>query len=193
MNHPIRSWAKGQAIMRASPQVREMIEVGREHRWRFQPMGRAHVPTKPVYARDWVVVPIDEDTSQIPDVSLERVRALFEAGVRPKAFVIAHETPRVLAAPPGSARVPAQPAIDWPKLREDAAQRAKKLAERLPDLEVVGPVLLQGAKVVGIAVAVMVAVPLLLVGAVGALALADPVLIAVTEDDYWVEIDRWYA
>ena len=196
MRGTIRSWVNGQVIMRASPQVREMVDVGREHRWRFQPMGRAHVPEKPVYLRDWVVVPIGQDTSEIPEPSLERVRALFEAGVRPKAFVMAHETPRMLAAPPGSTSLPAKPSIDWGKVKEDAAERAQRLMTRLPDTETVKPVLIQGAKALGMAAAAaaaVVAVPLLLVGLLGAVALADPVLIAVTDDDYFVEIDRWWA
>ena len=43
------------------------------------------------------------------------------------------------------------------------------------------------------AVVAVLAMPLFLIGGIGALVLVDPVLIAVTEDGYWVEIDRWYS
>jgi len=193
MNRPVRRWMNQQVITRTSPEARTMVVVGRSNHWHFQAMGKAEIPTRPLFLRNWVLVPIDQDSSLIPASALQRVQAIYSAGLRPKGFVLAHEAPRELKAPPGSDTPKSGPRVDWRKLREESTEKLKRAADHLPDMSVVGPVLIQGLKVLGIAMAGLAAVPILLAGAVGAAVLVDPVLFAVTSDGYWVEIDRWYA
>jgi len=193
MNQPVRDWMRGEVMVRRSPRVREMVAVGRENHWRFRPMGRASVPTAPVRLRDWMLVPVEQDSSHIPARSLERVQALYEAGVRPKAYILAHETPRTLTASTVAEAGPVKESFDWAKIRQEAARRAGQLAEHLPDWEVVGSVALKVLTVLGVTAGALAAVPVLLVGLVATAVLVDPILIAVTEDDYWVEIDRWWV
>jgi len=193
MNQPVRDWMRGEVMVRRSRRVREMVAVGRENHWRFRPMGRASVPTAPVRLRDWMLVPVERDSSHIPARSLERVQALYEAGVRPKAYILAHETPRTLTASTVAEAGPVKESFDWAKIRQEAARRAGQLAEHLPDWEVVGSVALKVLTVLGVTAGALAAVPVLLVGLVATAVLVDPILIAVTEDDYWVEIDRWWV
>ena len=193
MNRPVRDWMRGEVLVRRSPQVREMVAVGRENHWRFRPMGRAAVPTAPVHLGDCMLVPVEQDSSRIPARALERVQALYEAGVRPKAYILAHETPRTLAASTAVEAGPVKESFDWNKIRQEAAGRAGQLAEHLPDWEVVGAVAVKVLTVLGVAAGALAVIPVLLVGVVAAAVLVDPILIAVTEDDYWVEIDRWWV
>ena len=185
MNRPIRNWMNQQVIVRASPEVRELVDVGRKHRWHFHAMGKAEIPTRPVFLRNWVLVPVEQDSSQIPARALERIQAIYEAGLRPKGFVIAHEAPRTLANP-------AQDEDSADGLRIDA-EKLKRIVldDVLPRLTAA---LRVGAPLVGKCVLVALQGTLWVLGGIGMLAavvLIDPVLIAVTEDGYWVEIDRW--
>jgi hypothetical protein len=60
-------------------------------------------------------------------------------------------------------------------------------------LILVGPLLI---KLLVAAVAALVAAlvaPVLFVGLMGAAILVDPMLVAVTEDGYWVVVDQWWS
>ena len=187
MNRPIRNWMKRQVIVRASPEVRELVDVGRKHRWHFHAMGKAEIPARQIFLRNWMLVPVEQDTSLIPARALERVQAIYEAGLRPKGFVIAHEAPRTLANPAQDEDYADGPRIDAEKLKRIV------LDDVLPRLTAA---LRVGAPLVGKCVLVALQGTLWVLGGIGMLAtvaLLDPVLIAVTEDGYWVEIDRWEA
>jgi hypothetical protein len=107
---------------------------------------------------------------------MQRIQTLFEVGIRPKGFVIVHEAPKILTGPIAEPDEPAR---------------------QLPDLKTAGKDLAIGAVgLVGfallivsvVAAAAAIAIPAaLLAGAV----MIDPILIAVMEDDTWIEIDRW--
>jgi hypothetical protein len=159
-------------------QERELMRVATEHHWPFRVMGVAPVPAEPVFLNNWWLIPIAADHSQIPTRALERVQAIYEAGIRPKAFVIAHEAPKQLPAPRGTPII--SPLEFW----------SKKLAEHsLTALKVIGVVF---------AAVVPVLITILGVGAMAAVGLAgvlmtDPCLIAVTDDDVWVLVDYWMA
>lgn len=160
-------------------QERELMTMAAERHWPFRVLGVAPVPKTALYHNNWWLVPISEDHSQIPARALERVQAIYEAGIRPKAFVIAHEAPSQLEAPtPG-------PQISklemW--LRQGATYS--------------GPIIKGVATVVTtvvlpLAVATVGAGLLLSLGLVAAV-LSDPCLIAVTEDNVWIQIDYWMA
>jgi hypothetical protein len=161
------------------PQERKLMEVATDHHWPFKVMGVAPVPERPVYhnvgENNWWLVPLTEDRSQIPAPALDRVRAIYEAGIRPKAFVIAHEAPKQLMAPAGAPQV----------------SRMEFWANQIARYS------LTTAKVTGIILATVV-IPLVVAGlGVGLLTLVslasgiDPKLIVVTDQNVWVEIYSW--
>lgn len=153
------------------------MELGSRQQWNFRILGVAPVPERAVFHNQWWLVPLQEDTSAIPARSLLRVRAIYEAGLSPKAFVIAHEAPRQIAPPPGTLLV--SPFAYWTKRAADSSVSV--------------------AKCVGTALGALVPAVLTILGtgllaglALGAL-VVDPCLIAVTEDDVWIQIDYWKA
>lgn len=159
-------------------QEKQILTLGRMQHWDFRVLGVAPVPTTAIYHNDWWLVPLHEDTSVIPARALERVQALYAAGIRPKAFVIAHEAPKQIAPPRETLIV--SPFAYWSKR--------------------VGEGIIQTAKVAGTVVSVVAPVVLAVLGAglfasfalAGAL-VADPCLIAITDDDVWIQIDYWMA
>jgi len=156
----------------ASPETQQLMVLGQARGWNFAMLGQAPLPTAPVRVGKWLIVPAEQDTSQIPARALERVQAIYAAGLRPKGFVLVHEAPMALAA----GRDEQKPAFP------------QQFASVLPMLEgLLGGMLVSGF--VAIAAALLLTIPLTLVA--GAL-LLDPILIAVTEDGDWIEIDRWW-
>ncbi len=120
-------------------------------------------------------MPVQHDTSQIPARALSRVRAIYEAGLRPKSFVVVHEAPLQLAVP-----------------KEKIAN--KTISPLFPS-ELISPLLTDAVgsvalKVASLAATAVFAIPAALLVSV---AMLDPILIAITEDDHWIEIDRWYV
>ena len=167
------------ALMPVLEQERTIMDVGKTHHWPFRVLGVAPVPGKPVYYKQWLLVPIAQDQSVIPARSLERVKAIYEGGGRPKTFVLMHEAPAQLPAPK-----------DAPKLSQ-LEYRTRQLAEHSETIGQVAGVL------VAVAVPVLAVVfgtgLLLTLGLLGGLMAVDPILIAITDVDVWIEIDRWNA
>lgn len=165
------------ARMPVRMQEREIMKMGTDRRWPFLVLGAAPVPPVPIFHNGWWLVPIIEDHSPIPERSMERVHALFEAGIRPKAFVIAHEAPMQLRAPANTPRV--SPLEFW-------VQRLT--AHSIAALQITGKILT--TVVLPLTVAVLGVTLSAMVG-LAAVALSDPCLIAVTDDDVWIQIDFW--
>jgi hypothetical protein len=150
-----------------------LLSLGRQRNWDFKILGQAPLPNQPIHLQEWLIVPAHQDSSHIPARTLERIQAIFAMGLRPKGFVIVHEAPRLLPAPE---KVDPEPAI---------------LPSTSPDSKtlVTG---LRGA--VGVVIPVAAAVISMIVPATIAMGafLLDPILVAVTEDNTWIEIDRWW-
>lgn len=156
----------------AGSETKQFVTLGEKRGWEFLVLGRAPLPTEPVRMEKWLIVPAEQDTSHIPARALERVQAIYEAGMRPKGFVLVHEAPMVLSSG---------------QHNENKAMLPDQFASVLPVIEgVLGGVVASG--LIAIAAALLLAAPLTLFA--GAM-LLDPILIAVTEDGYWIEIDRW--
>ena len=166
-----------------SPWVQELLALGKQEVWDFALLGQAPMPEKPVRLEDWLIVPAQQDSSEIPERAMARVQAIFAAGIRPKGFVLVHEAPMLLAPPEGAEaqRTGSQWALD-PETTQKVIESLSFGISALAKV-VAGAVTL-------IAVAGAVVVPAIFMAGV---ALIDPILIAVTEDDYWVEIDRWWV
>lgn len=163
-----------------SPEVQELMTLGRGESWDFAVLGQAPMPSRPVRLQDWLIVPAEQDNSEIPERALARVAAIFAAGIRPKGFILVHEAPMQLPAPQGEQTQAPKP--QWVLDPEITQKAINGLSFGITTL----------AKVMLGAVALVSTVLLPAVFLTGA-ALIDPILIAVTEDDYWIEIDRWWV
>ena len=154
----------------------QLMNLGDRRGWNCAVLGQAPMPTSAFQLGEWWVVPAHEDTSKIPSRAMQRIQTIFEVGIRPKGFVIVHEAPKILTGP---VEEPAKPSRQLPDLKT----AGKDLA--------IGAVGLAGFALLlvsAVAAAAAIAIPAaLLAGAV----MIDPILIAVMEDDTWIEIDRW--
>ncbi len=189
---PLRHLALG----RVSREAAAVLELGEEKGFGFRVLGRAPMIGEPLFTGDWWVVPAQMDTAPIPaEVKpqvIERVRAIYSAGLRPKGWVIAHETPRLLAAPKVKSGQPPTPW--WKRYWLTVAARPAAVGALAVALVVLGPIIAAALMAVLIKVAVVMAAILAIPAAVlglGAVSAVDPVLVMVTEDNVWIEIHRW--
>ena len=169
-----------------SPETRQLVSLGQEHGWDFSVLGQAPLPSEPVRLGDWLIVPAHQDSSDIPDRAYERLQAIFTSGLRPKGFVMVHEAPKLLPAPGQEQANRLQMSALPPKVKSTL-----KLVSGALGVLAISVVVVTGLAIIAIAalfLAGLLAVPAFLV--VGAV-VVDPILVAVTEDEYWVEIDRW--
>lgn len=94
-------------------QAQQFLVLGRRYGWHFAHLGNAPLPEAPVHIGQWWLVPAEQDTKPLPGHAIGRVQAVYQAGLRPKGWVVAHEAPRLL---PAQKQAPvAKPAI-WPYL-----------------------------------------------------------------------------
>ena len=171
MNTSITKPSASNSIAGISPEASQLVTLGRRHRWPFQVLGQAPMLQETVRLGDWLLVPAQQDSSAIPARSLERVQAIFGAGLRPQGFVLVHEAPKLLKAPVVAKEKPiAQPDVSASILPNSTLDIATALGT-------------------GLAAFASMILPMLFM--VAAVALADPILVAVTEDGWWIEIDRW--
>lgn len=168
-----------------SLETQNLLSLGWARGWDFAVLGKAPMPKEAVWLGDWLLVPAQEDTSEIPPRALDRVQTIFEVGLRPQGFVVVHEAPKLLPAPAGSE----MQSLRLPGIPTHIRSTLKKVGTGL------GALAVAAGAVVGVVamalVALMAAAALLVPFALVAAVSIDPILIAVTEDGYWVEIDRW--
>ena len=171
MNTSVTTTRIGNLSVNLSPETGQLLALGKRNRWPFRVLGRAPMLHESVRLGDWLLVPAQADSSPIPERALARIQAIFAAGVRPKGFVLVHEAPKLLKAP----REPRKdPESAWPNPSTAMPQSVLDVATALGK---------------GIAALASTVLPMLFLFA--AAAIADPILVAITEDNYWVEIDRW--
>ena len=163
---------------RIGPESRQLLSLGQKRGWDFTILGRAPLPREHVRLGDWLIVPAHQDNSLIPQRAFDRVQSIFAVGIRPKGFVIVHEAPQLLSGP------------------QQIKERPSLFPNLTPALKVVGGVLgtlavvtlgIGGLAVVFVAGAALALPAVIVAGAI----VLDPILIAVTDDDTWIEIDRW--
>jgi hypothetical protein len=164
-----------------SLQTQALVDFGQDMGWNPTILGQAPLPQVPVRVGDWLIVPAEQDSSIVPERAFKRVQALYAAGIQPKGFVLVHEAPALLAAP---AQVE-QPS-GWRSKLPQAKEAVVLLAKAGGALAASAAV----ATLAVVAVGAVIAVALPVVALVGVAAL-DPILIAVMDDDHWIEIDRW--
>lgn len=129
-------------------QTQLLLDIGECFNWDFVCLGCAPIPSQPVRAGEWLIVPASQDTSPIPKQTMGRIQTIYREGIRPLSWVVVHEAPAQLCPP-----------------------QENKRAHILPYLALLG--------VLGFWLA-------------STLAVVDPILIAITPDLDWIEIDRWY-
>lgn len=155
------------------PNTFKLVQLGQRRGWDVAVLGRAPMLAQPVRLKEWLLVPAHDDTSQLPTRAYKRIQTLFVEGIRPQGFVVVHEAPRQL--PSG-----------LPTHRPPLYMPAQ--SDLLPALSAFGKV----AGSVLVATAALTGIALMSSMFVG-LALLDPILVAVTTENCWVEIDRWLA
>ena len=164
-----------------SNQVPRFVSLGKSHGWDFRVLGKAPMPSRHLRIGSWLLVPAQQDSSSIPIRAYERIQTIFAGGLRPQGFVLVHEAPLVLSAPQQPGEIEKQNSS-----KESIAKTAGLLGAILT-----GAGALSAALAVGLGIlllgGVLLIPTLLLAGAV----MVDPILVAVTEDGYWIEIDRW--
>lgn len=175
----------------AHSETARLLAFGRQNGWDVQVLGQAPLPLVPIHSGGWLIVPAEQDTTPIPERALERIQQVYAAGLRPRGFVLVHEAPPQLPAHVESASEEYAISHEPPARRE-----LKKLLKAAPGALLVGLLGVAGATALAAVLAVVLAGGLV-VGAVAllgaALAGIDPILVAVMEDDSWVEIDRWWT
>ena len=85
-------------------QEERLMTLAERWNWRFEVVGVAPIPEAPVPCRDRLLVPIEQDATQLPPEALRKIEAIYNQGIWPKALLLAHEAPQVLA-PPKSTRI----------------------------------------------------------------------------------------
>jgi len=165
---PVKQSVGARHLPRPSHEAGQLVALGRAHYLPFQVLGRAPMVEQPVRLGDWLLIPAQQDSTAIPARAINRIRTIFDAGIRPQGFVLVHEAPMLLKAPPAPRVEPRTVAgtISSPEATGDLAAT-------------VGTVLSALASMI---------VPMMMFAAA---AIVDPILVAVTEDGYWIEIDRW--
>ena len=174
----------GRIIPLVDRETRTLLELGRQQDWDFAILGRAPLPDQPVRLGDWLVIPAYQDSSQVPARTLERIQAIYAAGLRPKGFLLVHEAPLALPAPE-------KETIEIPQMPTYPRNNRKMIVIAIAVL-IFGLIILP-ATVAVIAAALTATASLAAPAAlVVSAAILDPILVAVSEDGYWVEIDRWW-
>jgi hypothetical protein len=146
-------------------QAQQLIALGDRMGWQTQVIGQAPMLKEAVRLQDWMLVPAHEDTTAIPARTMRRIHTLFSQGLRPQGFVVVHEAPMQLTAP--KPVIEEKPPVEW---------------------EGVGKAVSVITKVMGV---LLLGSMLLPFGLLAGMVMLDPILVAVTEDGYWIEIDRW--
>jgi len=155
-------------------QTKQLLALGQENRWPIQVLGKAPMLKQPIRIQDWLLVPSTMDSTSLPDQAIQRIKALYEAGIRPQGFVMVHEAPLQLPSPTP---------MEKPKVDK---QLLKKIGGAA-----IGLAAITGSLVAAVGVAIVGGLLILPAGLLAAAVIIDPILVAVMPDDSWVEIDRW--
>jgi len=156
------------------PQAKQLLTLGEENHWPTQILGRAPMLEEPLRVREWVLVPSTMDSTKLPAHAVERIYDIYVAGIQPQGFVIVHEAPLEIEAP--------QPVVKQ-KVDSDLLKKIGGAA--------LGAGFLSGSIVALAGIAILGGILLAPIGLLGAAVVLDPILVVVTNDNYWIEIDRW--
>ena len=77
----------------------QLLNFGRKRGWKFNDLGKASLPERPVHLEEWLIVPAHLGSSLVPDRVLERINKIYEFGYQPEGWLVIHKAPKLLAAP----------------------------------------------------------------------------------------------
>jgi len=140
-------------------------------------LGQSMAPVIPQQVGDWWLEPLGPATI-LPARAQRRLRAVLAAGVVPRAVVVFHELP---ATPSARLSAVQRHVVSVARALPPMAAAVERSALRL--LPVLGWLLIAAVRALLCGLAAVVA----------ALVLVDPCLVVVTEDGWWLEVDRWLA
>ena len=161
-----------------STQSAQMLSLGRRNGWGFQHLGYAELPERPVRLQDWHIVPANQDATPVPPRTLERIKAIYLAGFRPKGFVVVHEAPKSFKAPQPEQSTrrmlppPVVPALTLNSNITSGSSNISSIADSFGS---------------SFSILATMLFPILFIGALA----LDPIVVAVMEDGSWIELDRW--
>jgi len=156
------------------PQTEQLLTLGEEKHWFTQILGQAPMLEEPLRVREWVLMPALMDETPLPDHAMERIHAVYEADIQPQGFVLVHEAPLEIKAPVTDLK------------QKENADLLKKIGGAA-----LGVGILSGSIVALVGIALLGGILLAPIGLLGAAVVLDPILVVVTTDNYWIEIDRW--
>ena len=162
----------GESIL--GPQTKQLLTLGEENHWSTQILGQAPMLKEPLLVKNWVLMPALLDETPLPERAMERIHAVYKVGIRPQGFVIVHEDPLQIETPQTEVK---------PKLDSDLLKKIGGAA--------MGIGILTGSIAALVGIAILGGILLAPIGLLGAAVVLDPILVVVTTDNYWVEIDRW--
>jgi hypothetical protein len=198
-DHPSRSSTLAPAPLAAVLDHQDLIDFP------LRVVGRSTAPVVPQQVGDWWLEPITVD-AELPLRARLRLDALLALGLEPKAVALFHEISET-GQQPGLSIFPAPLSSLLKAGRQSGARFSRWAQQSLPVItdrlsdaaRRHGPPLVRtlahltvraaGLAALGLSVFAIAALGLIAT-ALGA-ALADPCLIVVTADGYWIEIDRW--
>jgi hypothetical protein len=164
--------------------MRLVLERSRDLDFPLLPIGRSRAPVLPQLVGEWWMEPLTTET-YLPPRAEARLQQVRQVGIAPKAIVVFHELTGQTQPSPltrTGQRLGRFASVDVPA----AAMRAGHLAQQH------GPGVLRAAAVS--AGVVLTGIGLIALATVtAAVSVTDPCLVIVTEDGYWLEIDRWYS
>jgi hypothetical protein len=163
---------KREVIPSMSSQARQTLALGEQRGWDFKVLGKAPLPQTPVHLENWLIVPATQDRSHIPPKTFQRIQSLYANGIRPIGFVVVHEAPRMLSTPQKTA---------GPK-----ASQAAPIPERIAGTKPVTFESVISSLAAGLSPLAMIFGAIFM-----GLIMIDPILVVVTEEGEWIEIDRW--
>jgi len=169
-----------------SQEALRLMALSQEHGWNFNILGSAPLPTQSVQVGDWLIIPAHLDSTPIPARTMQRLQAIFSAGIHPRGFVVVHEAPKLLPSPTRKAQGTIKGLVPYPKL-----QLAFKIAAYTLGALLIGFAAILGVLVMVFAAVILAGVALIPLVLLAGATMVDPILVAVTDDDWWIEIDRW--
>ena len=164
-----KSKTKTQQVV--SREVQSYFRLSRRYGWRSAVIGKGPKPTDHVWTGDWLLIPWHLDNTELPKRAIRRVQQIFAEGLLPKGFVIVHEAPKMLrAGPTQPSKIPTY-TTENPIEFEEGRSGINSLGSLFS--KIAGSLLLFPLTLFSVALII------------------DPILVVVTQDDVWIEIDRW--
>ncbi|HEY59267.1 MAG TPA: hypothetical protein G4N92_01050 [Anaerolineae bacterium] len=79
-------------------QTKQLLTLGKENRLPMQVLGKALMLNQPMIIQYWLLVPCTIDFTSLLDQAIQRIKNLYEAGIRPQGFVMVHKAPLQIKA-----------------------------------------------------------------------------------------------